>query len=99
MRIHQLSEMEGAAQAGWACSDEEDIDFQSLAFALSHSVSCHWRIRRRSPTGPLQHNVSENHRLAGQAMRFENAGLLQLLAFGPADGGQLVLADENLHAA
>ncbi len=40
-----------------------------------------------------------DHRLAGQPVRLQNARLLQLLAFGPADGRQLLPAAENLHAA
>ena len=49
MGFDQLSQVQRTAQAGGPCADEEDIDFQSFAFPLRHSVSCHRRIERRPP--------------------------------------------------
>ena len=95
----ELPQVQRSAEAGRPGADEEDIHFQSFAFALRHSVSCHRRIERRPPERPLQHHVAVNHRLAGEPVRLQNAGFLQLLAFGPANRRQLVPAAENLHAA
>ena len=97
--VDEVAQVQCAAQAGRTGSDEEDVDFQSLAFAYHFLVSCYRRIQGRPPERPLHHDVSENHCLAGQPVGPRMPDSRSCSRFGRAHRREPILTVQDLHAA